>query len=471
MKIFFLCFLLIRAWQCNTQDLPQTDSSLLDIVNCPEDFEIIADASQPLGFATWTEPSVLDTSGRTHRVYRSYRLSSMIPVGENEIIYVLADENGNRATCSFKILVKSVDTNPPIVYNCPNEIISSVEIGSEHAVVEWSEPAAMDDSGAVVLKERTHYSGQLFPISPSKHMVRYVYTDSSRNEGYCTFSVIINKVDTTSPQIVSCPNIVTREVELHSNGSYVEWTNPTATDNSGNVNLISMSHSRGDFFPLGITKVEYVFGDDSGNTAICNIDVVVTEVDRMVPKILHCPNDIIAGVKAPSTTTSVHWTEPTASDNSGKALMTGRSNAPGSEFELGTSTEVIYQFSDQSGNTAYCSFDVRVINDTTKPSIIGCPTRIIRQVNRSEKGMRVTWEEPIASDDTAYVEKMFNTHSSGDFFYVGSTGVEYVFKDLVGNTEECSFEVQITYVAEAVTGDTNENSHSVSGIDPQHTNK
>lgn len=87
----------------------------------------------------------------------------------------------------------------------------------------------------------------------------------------------------------------------------------------------------------------------------------------MVPKILHCPNDIIAGVKAPlTTTTSVHWTEPTASDNSGKALMTGRSNAPGSEFELGTSTEVIYQFSDQSGNTAYCSFDVRVINGMIK---------------------------------------------------------------------------------------------------------
>lgn len=59
--------------------------------------------------------------------------------------------------------------------------------------------------------------------------------------------------------------------------------------------------------------------------------------------------------------------------------------------------------------------------------------------------MRVTWEEPIAYDDTAYVEKMFNTHNSGDFFYIGSTGVEYVFKDLAGNTEECSFEVQITF--------------------------
>ncbi|PIK59093.1 putative hyalin-like isoform X2 [Apostichopus japonicus] len=220
----------------------------------------------------------------------------------------------------------------------------------------------MDNSGVVVLKERTHLPGQLFPVLPDNQMVRYTYTDSSMNEAYCTFTVLTETEDTTKPEIISCPNTVTREVELHSNGSYVEWTNPTAIDNSGTVNLISVTHSRGDFFPIGITKVEYLFGDSSGNSANCRIDVVVTEVDRMVPKISHCPNDIIAGVKAPSTTTTVHWTEPTASDNSGKALMTGRSNAPGSEFELGSPTEVIYQFSDQSGNTAYCSFDVMVIN-------------------------------------------------------------------------------------------------------------
>ncbi|XP_071815511.1 hyalin-like isoform X2 [Apostichopus japonicus] len=466
MKISLLILFMTTVQQCRTQDRAETV-----ILNCPDDFEVLADPSHPLGFATWTEPTTSDVTGRTHRIYRSYRPSSMLPVGENDVIYVFSDENDNRATCTFKVTVTSVDTTPPVVYNCPEKISTTVEVGSKHAVLHWSEPSAMDNSGVVVLKERTHLPGQLFPVLPDNQMVRYTYTDPSMNEAYCTFNVLTETEDTTNPEIISCPNTVTREVELHSNGSYVEWTNPTAIDNSGTVNLISVTHSRGDFFPIGITKVEYLFGDSSGNSANCRIDVVVTEVDRMVPKISHCPNDIIAGVKAPSTTTTVHWTEPTASDNSGKALMTGRSNAPGSEFELGSPTEVIYQFSDQSGNTAYCSFDVMVINDTTKPSIIGCPSRIIRQVNRSEKGMRVTWEEPIAYDDTAYVEKMFNTHNSGDFFYIGSTGVEYVFKDLAGNTEECSFEVQITFVAEVVSSGNDPGGQSSQGMDPQVLNR
>lgn len=53
-------------------------------------------------------------------------------------------------TYNFEYLL-TVDTNPPIVYNCPNEAISSEEIGSELTVVEWSEPATMDDSGRALL--------------------------------------------------------------------------------------------------------------------------------------------------------------------------------------------------------------------------------------------------------------------------------------------------------------------------------
>lgn len=97
------------------------------ILNCPDDFEVLADPSHPLGFATWTEPTTSDVTGRTHRIYRSYRPSSMLPVGENDVIYVFSDENDNRATCTFKVTVTS---GMKIVPNDLNTMFHSLHVFS-----------------------------------------------------------------------------------------------------------------------------------------------------------------------------------------------------------------------------------------------------------------------------------------------------------------------------------------------------
>ncbi len=54
------------------------------------------------------------------------------------------------------------------------------------------------------------------------------------------------------------------------------------------------------------------------------------------------------------------WTEPTATDNSGVVTLSQRTHAPGSFFVVGT-TAVTYTYVDGSGNSAQCTFDVRVI--------------------------------------------------------------------------------------------------------------
>ena len=66
-------------------------------------------------------------------------------------------------------------------------------------------------------------------------------------------------------------------IGLNIGGLIVTYDEPTAIDNSGTVNLASRSRSPGQFFVVGSTQVTYVFVDPSGNNAICNFNVIVTE--------------------------------------------------------------------------------------------------------------------------------------------------------------------------------------------------
>ena len=59
----------------------------------------------------------------------------------------------------------------------------------------------------------------------------------------------------------------------------------------------------------------------------------------------------------PSTT--VTWTEPTATDNSGMTPRMIRTHQPGDSFPVGTTT-VTYMFMDMTGNRVQCSFGITI---------------------------------------------------------------------------------------------------------------
>ena len=82
-------------------------------------------------------------------------------------------------------------------------------------------------------------------------------------------------------------------------------------------------------------------------------------VDTQAP-VVSCINDVTSTVGTGVGGTTVTWTEPTAIDNSGATPVISRTHTPGSFFGVGT-TAVTYTFTDASGNTASCTFDVRVI--------------------------------------------------------------------------------------------------------------
>ena len=64
-------------------------------------------------------------------------------------------------------------------------------------------------------------------------------------------------------------------VDPSAAGANVTYTEPTATDNSGNVILYYQTKSSGDFFDVGETTVNYYFRDSSRNSVRCEFTVTV----------------------------------------------------------------------------------------------------------------------------------------------------------------------------------------------------
>ena len=82
-------------------------------------------------------------------------------------------------------------------------------------------------------------------------------------------------------------------------------------------------------------------------------------VDTTPPSVT-CIDDIVQTVELGTTSVVVFFTEPSATDISGTALLQSRTNAPGDSFPVGTTT-VSYVFVDNSGNQADpCTFTVTV---------------------------------------------------------------------------------------------------------------
>ena len=91
--------------------------------------------------------------------------------------------------------------------------------------------------------------------------------------------------DIDPPTIVPI-NDTTAKVLFGSNGKIINWEEPHVDDNSGTATLKARTHSPGDFFPVGITHVTYIYADPSGNTANMTFNVDIIEKPGKVSFIL-----------------------------------------------------------------------------------------------------------------------------------------------------------------------------------------
>ncbi|XP_072045211.1 hyalin-like isoform X2 [Amphiura filiformis] len=419
--------------------LMPVDTERPDILQCPSDIHYNVEIGSTLTAVSWTEPSASDESGNVILLVKTHSTGEHFGVGKTTVTYLFVDSSNNMATCSFNIIGNGVDTQPPEIINCPSDVHKYVPIGTSKVLIRWNEPSASDNSGYVTIRSASHRPGDLFPIGST--LVSYTYVDGSNNSISCNFTISVSQVDAKRPEIMHCPSDIFTDVEIGSSGTVVTWTEPSITDDSGNVTLLVKTHSPGAQFGIGRTTVTYLFADSSDNMATCNFHIIGKGVDMQPPEVINCPQDVHKRTEIGTPPVLVQWNDPLVSDNSGFVTIRNASHMSGDLFSVG-STRVSYVYTDRSNNSVTCNFTILVSEvDTKRPEILHCPSDIPTDVEIGSTGTAVTWIEPSATDESGNSTVLVKTHSSGQQFGVGKTTVTYLFADTSNNVEKCSFQI------------------------------
>jgi len=161
----------------------------------------------------------------------------------------------------------------------------------------------------------------------------------------------------------------------------------------------------------------------------------VTVVDNEAPVIV-CSGNITQN-NDPGLCSAVVTFNVSATDNCGVSSLVVNP-ASGSTFPVGIST-VTAIATDSSGNTATCSFEIKVF-DNENP-VITCPANITQNTDPGNCNAVVTFN--VSASDNCGIQSVTTSPASGSTFAVGTTTVTSTALDVHNNTSTCSFTVTV----------------------------
>ncbi|XP_071804899.1 uncharacterized protein [Asterias amurensis] len=414
-----------NADTCSFNVTVYLEDNLSPVIICsPPSINATVDFGLNSTVVVWDSPMATDNAGVT-QITVSEANGTRFYVGETDVVFTAFDRAGNNGSCT--IIVTILDTQAPMLGNCPKNISRPTDPGSNSSIVTWTEPIVIENDGYVLTS--TASSGDAFPFGQTT--VVYSITDDSNLMDSCSFSVIV--LDDEPPSY-SCLNNMEVSTDSGVANATVKWMVPQATDNVGIVN-VTASHMPGVVVDLGNNiMVEYVAIDAAGLTDTCNFSITVKDTED--PVLVGCPASVNPLLAMGASTVIAMWTEPTASDNSGSVTLTA-TYRPGVKLGIGTHTDV-YFASDAAENVAKCSFDI-VVEDLEDPVIASCPTDLEAFADPGTN-VSVSWTPPKATDNSLSVDVTSN-YQPGQEFENGTYIVEYTAVDKSGNMINCSFTI------------------------------
>ncbi|NQX96257.1 MAG: HYR domain-containing protein [Flavobacteriales bacterium] len=287
-----------------------------------------------------------DTSGNTDScIYVVNILDTIAPTAVCQDIDVYLDgtgtvivtaselDGGSTEVCPFTIASSTINGNPSKTYTC-------LDLGSQQATLE-------------------------------------VY-DISGNSKTCSATITVT--DTTAPT-ASCQNI-TVYLDGSGNATIVAADiNNGSSDNCGTVTL-SASPTTFTCANLGSNSVNLTVTDGSGNSSMCTATVTVSDT---IPPVINCLGNQTEIATLACQITLADYTGVAgvfATDNCTALPQITQSPVAGTTISgAGTVQTVTLTATDASGNTANCTFDVTVV-DNTNPTIT-CPGNQTASVNGS----------------------------------------------------------------------------------------
>ena len=144
----------------------------------------------------------------------------LFPIGFTVNEFVAVNSNGMTDTCRFDVFVEDVE--PPLP-ECPADIIVDADPNTCLAQVSYTLPDFFDNCGVdTVFQIAGLASNSFYPVGTTVNTFRVL--DASGNEGFCSFSVIVE--DGSNPGFVSCPEDITVNTTEDTCGAFVNYEIP-----------------------------------------------------------------------------------------------------------------------------------------------------------------------------------------------------------------------------------------------------
>ena len=394
-------------------------------------------------------------------------------LGVNTVTYSATDASGITGSCEFTVTVE--DMIAPEI-SCISDTTFNTGAASCNVTAFIPAPTVDDNCGLDSLTYTIDGITTSLPLiatefpynfSVGTTTVTYTIVDAGGLSTSCSFVVTVN--DDGAPTL-DCPATINVNPAGGACDASATVPAPTLSDNcgidsltytiSGTTTTLPLGNtSFTSTFSLGTTTVTYDIYDQNGNTASCDVDVIVT--DNTAPT-LDCPSDttltIVTGSSIVVGDIAVTASDACGTVNlsytlSGATTSSGPSStdASGTDFNTGTTT-VTYYANDGNGNLDSCSFFVNVTGGQLN---VDCPMDQTGFSDPMACGQMLFGLEPTINSDIANVNSITYTLSgatigadtlvaSGSFFNVGETTVTYFIGDVFGNMIQCSFLVTIT---------------------------
>lgn len=168
-------------------------------------------------------------------------------------------------------------------------------------------------------------------------------------------------VDREPPKFLNCPEYPIQVSKDKSNLLPVNFTVPTAVDNSGRVvrTEIRPANFKPPQYVFKDTLVQYLAYDSDGNVAICNVNITVPDDQKPT---LECPQSYVVELIEKQDNYEVNFTETLSKiksfDDSGDVTITIQPEF--ALIPLGTFRNVTVTSTDRANNEAICHFQVSV---------------------------------------------------------------------------------------------------------------
>jgi HYR domain/Secretion system C-terminal sorting domain len=269
-------------------------------IECPKDIVAEIDCRESCANVTFDLPKAWDNCDHYPKVWCENQSGECFYPGTKEVWCWAKDKSGNESKCSFKITVKQVDKTPPVLSNCPKDMILYVDCGLPCTRLDWwMNPDVKDDCDPnprvwceVNGKEVDKW--YCFPVGQTT--VTCYAQDKSGNKSYCSYVIDTRFKDDFEKPTITCPKDVMyslsdEQTKLNKMCRTIDLPKPTVKDNCDPNPKVVCTVYMGEkdveiddkfCFMLGKTRVTCTATDKAGNKSSCGFWVTIMAYGDLV---------------------------------------------------------------------------------------------------------------------------------------------------------------------------------------------